>query len=221
MKMKKRAAVIAIGALWVLSARAETLFSTDFSGATQAGGSGTAITMGGTAASGVTVSAMTAGAGVVNFQIDSVSTAGKPEAPVFAAGAIGNNPSTTLSEAIANQEYFQFTLSSETALTLTGVSFKMVKHGTPVFAGITLRSSIDNYTSDLVTVTDSMATGIYPAHANLSLVPGFSGISSVTFRFYLYDAYTGQNNRRLGVDDLIIESAGSGQVLGLYIISSL
>jgi len=221
MKMKKRAAVVAISALWVLSARAETVFSTDFSGATQVGGVGTAITMGGTAAAGITVSTLTAGAGTVNLQIDSVSTAGQPSAPVFASESIGSNPSSTLSEAVANHEYVQFTLSSETALTLTGFSFKMVKHGTTVFAGITLRSSIDNYASDLVTVTDSTAQGVYPAQADLSSVPGFAGLTSVTFRLYLYDAYTGQNNRRLGVDDLIIESAGSGQVLGLYIISSL
>jgi len=182
------------------------LFHTDFSSATQPGGIGTAIQMGGFVADGVTVSTLTAGAGVVNLQIDSTSPAGQTEPPVFASGSAGTNPSSNLTSAIANHEYFQFTISSTRTMNYGLLRFNMVKQGFVHFAGITVRSSIDDYSSDLVTVTDSTTAGVYPCSVDLLSKSEFDSRTHVTFRFYLYDGYTGQNNRRLGIDDLQIGS---------------
>lgn len=213
--MNKRIGMMAVGALLILPVRAETVFSTDFSGATQAGGVGTAITMGGTAAAGITISTLTSGAGIVNFQIDSVSTAGQVVPPVFASASVGSNLSSNLIQAISNNEYFQFTISSLTALNYLRFSFDMVKHGFGSFAGVTLRSSADNYLSDLMTVTDLTA---YSGQVDLSAMTAFSNSTSITFRFYLYDEYSGNNNRRLGIDNIEIQAVPAGGLLGLYII---
>jgi hypothetical protein len=46
--------------------------------------------------------------------------------------------------------------------------------------------------------------GLFPASVDLSEISGFESVSEVTFRFYLYDTYIGQQNRRLGIDDIQI-----------------
>jgi hypothetical protein len=200
-----------------MSARASTVFSTDFSSATQAGGIGTAVIMGGTT-NGVTVGALTGGSGVINLQIDSISSAGQVVPPVFASASVGANLSSNLVQAISNNEYFQFTISSLTALNYLRFSFDMVKHGFGSFAGITLRSSADNYVSDLMTVIESMAQGVYSGEVDLSVMAAFSNLTSITFRFYLYDGYSGTNNRRLGIDNIEIQAVSAGGRLGLVII---
>ena len=181
-------------------------FIADFSLATQPGGVGTAIHMGGAVADGITVSHLTAGQGVVNFQIDSSSPAGQTTPPVFASGSVGSNASGDLNQAIENNEYFQFTITSARAMNYGLIRFNMVKHGFVHFAGITVRSSVDDYSSNLVTVTDSTTAGVYPCSADLSSIALYDNRTNVTFRFYLYDGFTGQNNRRLGIDDLQVGS---------------
>jgi sialate O-acetylesterase len=184
--------------------RASFFFSTDFSSAIQPGGLGTAISMSGVLAGGVTVSALTAGSGVINFQIDSTSPAGQLEPPVFASSSAGSNASSNLTQAIANNEYFQVTISSDYAANYGSLRFSMVKQGFAPFAGITVRSSVDSYESDLVVVTDSTSTGVYPASVDLLSNTAFDNQTNVTFRFYLYDAYSGNSARRIGIDDLQI-----------------
>ena len=106
----KKWIMAAAGIVMNLTASAGVIFSSDFNSATQAGGVGTAITMSG-ATNGVTVSTLTAGAGVVSFQIDSISLAGQSVPPVFASDSVGTNPSSNLTQAVANNEYFQFTVA--------------------------------------------------------------------------------------------------------------
>jgi hypothetical protein len=173
--------------------------------------------MGGTT-NGVTVGALTGGSGVINLQIDSISTAGEAAPPVFVSDSVGSNLSSNLTQAVSNNEYFQFTISSLSALNYVRFSFDMVKHGFNSFAGMTLRSSVDNYVSDLATVTDSTAQGIYSGEADLLSVAMFSNLTSVTFRLYLYDGYSGTNNRRLGIDNIEIQAVSAGRRLGLVVI---
>jgi hypothetical protein len=46
--------------------------------------------------------------------------------------------------------------------------------------------------------------GVFPAGVDLSSIAAFDNQTSVSFRFYLYDEYSGQNNRHLGVDAIAI-----------------
>ncbi len=197
--MKKLIGIVLGIGFTVLVAGADVIYSTDFSSATQAGGLGTAITMGGTVADGVTVSTLTAGIGTQSIRLDTV--------PDYHANeSIGVNGSTTLAQAVANNEYFQFTVSSATAMNYDTFNFNLVKVSTSQLTGITLRSSLDSYASDLVTVANSSAAGKYSASVDLSSMTAFDNLSSVTFRFYLYDEYSGTAGRRLGVDDISVSA---------------
>jgi sialate O-acetylesterase len=182
----------------------EVLFSTDFGAATQTV-LGQAIAMGGSTAPGIEVSPLSAGAGVVVLRLDNQATSDGN----FAAASVGANPSASLDAALANNEYFEFTLTADTPRAIGSVAFTMVKHGFPQAAGITLRSSLDGFVADLATVTDSAAPGVYPVSADLAATPGFEAVTAVTFRLYLYDSFTGSNNRRLGFDNLLIATPGS------------
>lgn len=187
---------------------AKTLFATDFESSSQPGGNDTPINMGGTMHSNVTVGTLVNGTGVNTFRIDNQPTSDGQ----FASEAVGNNPSTTLAEAIVNDEYFEFAVTSSIPVDVEMFSFNMVKHGFAPLAGITLRSSLDGFTSDLVTVTDASSQGVYPAAADLSSNEDFQDFTSATFRFYLYDEFTPQDNRRLGVDNIQITGIYAGEV---------
>jgi sialate O-acetylesterase len=191
-----------------LTAPPGILFSTDFESATQSGGVDTSIAMGGTVAGGVTMSTLTPGSGVNAFRLDTTVTT--PVATgFFASDSVGSNLSSNLTQAIANNEYFQFTVSSGSAINFGSFGFTMVKSGFAPFGGITLRSSADNYATDLVTVTNAITSGLYSALVDLSSNASFENLNSVTFRFYLYDAYAGNNNRRLGIDNLLLMAASA------------
>jgi hypothetical protein len=201
-------------------AQAAILFSTDFSGASQPGGVGTAIAMGGTAASGITVSNLSAGSGILGFQIDAASTAGLASAPVFAAAAINQNLASDITVSKSNAEYFEFTISADLAMGLETISFNMVKHGTTQSTTISLFSNLDNYAASIGSVTDALIQGVYPLSISLGQLVGFSEAASVTFRFHLFDSFSSTgSNRRLGIDDLVItavpEPALTGLLLGL------
>jgi hypothetical protein len=219
--MKKIIGIITLIGLGALTAGAETIFSTDFSLATQTGGVGTAISMGGYTTNGVTVSTLTSGPGVISFQYDTTSSNAPSDGNGVwrcAVEGVGTNPSSNLTEAVANNEYFQFTVSSTNKLNFDSFSFNMAKFGFALFGGVTLRSSVDNYASDLVTVTSTLGSAKYAASADLSAIAAFDNLTNVTFRFYLYDQYTGNNNRRLGVDDIVIQASSARGTLGLFIV---
>jgi arylsulfatase A-like enzyme len=188
---------------------AKIIFQTDFSAASQADGLGTAIALGASYHAGLSVSPLSAGSGVNAFRLDTLSDAGTAAPLWFAATSVGTNQSTDIQQAVALNEYFEFTVESAHGLALDALAFTMVKHGFSGFAGISLRSNLDGYASDLALVSNDTSSGVYRIVADLRLYDGFEFVRRVTFRFYLYDAYTGQNNRRLGIDDLAI----SGVVL--------
>lgn len=205
-----RLSTIAVSASLVIALPAlgaAVIFSTDFTGASQPGGVGTEIFMGGTVASGVTVSTLTPGLtdAVKVFRLDSQSVS-----PAFASFAVGTNgfgengSETDLAYAVAEGEYFQFTLESTTPLELTTFNFTMAQHGFNATAGIVLRSSLDNYSANLAVAEHTGPQTLFPASVDLSEITGFDNVSEVTFRFYLYDTYVGQQNRRLGVDNIEI-----------------
>jgi hypothetical protein len=195
------AAALAFGGL-----RAEPVYTADFAAATQVAGIGSPIAMAGVAQPGVAASLLTPGSGVLFFRLDLVNTAGTGTPLVFATGSVGDNAASTMEEALSVGSYYEFTLSTDRQFSLTGISFKMVKHGFTPLGAITLRSSADNYAADIVTVSNDIIQGVYPASAELNM----ANIDQVTFRFYAYDLYVGNNNRRLGIDDIVVTGTVSG-----------
>jgi hypothetical protein len=188
---------------------AKQFFVTDFESATQAGGVDTPIDMAGSVYSNITISALTNGAGMENYYLrSSVSADG-----VFASEVAGSNIASNLASAVSNEEYCEFALSSTEPVDLNLIRFEMAKNGFAQLAGITLRSSADGFTSDLLTVTNDTSAGRYPTFVDLSSNADFDEISSVTFRFYLYDEYGTQNNRYFGVDNIDVSGVFSADAL--------
>jgi hypothetical protein len=119
---------------------------------------------------------------------------------------------TTAVDAIANDDYFEFTITPAfgKSLTLTELEFSAIYHiitSAGVNGTVFVRSSLDNYTTDLANTTlvrsEPFTTVNIPLGAAFSQVP-----TPVTFRFYVYDdTDTLQDGVR--VDDIFVRgSAG-------------
>ncbi len=110
----------------------------------------------------------------------------------------------TLSTAANGSAYFEFTLTPAGgyAFNLTGISFGTRSTATAPQA-YAIRSSIDNYTSDIVTGTiANNSNWSLKSHSGLSL----SSPSAVTFRIYGYNG-TGTanaNTTNWRIDDLVL-----------------
>jgi hypothetical protein len=197
------------------------LYITDFSTAAQAV-LGESIDMAGTAASGVTASALTAGAGLNILRLDSQTLSAS-----FASHSVGTNLSTTLEDAVLNNEYFEFTLTSTNPMQVTGFSFMMVKHGFTGLGAMTLRSDADGFAADLLTISDSGPATTVTAAVDLSSNLQLTALTAITFRLYAYDEYAGNNNRRLGVDDIVVsgvvvpEPRTIGLLLGISVLGAV
>jgi sialate O-acetylesterase len=183
-----------------------TVFSTDFESATQPGGGGTPVDSAGSVAAGFSVSDFTFGDGALPFQLrDDVNWL---PGDIHLATPAGSDDVSTMAEAVASNRYCQFTLSANTPADLTELSLNMTATGSAKTGHLTVRSSVDNYTADLGSVS-SVMNGEYPLSIDLSAVGGFENCINVTFRFYLYDEYDGQNNRYMGVDDIQVKTGSA------------
>jgi arylsulfatase A-like enzyme len=180
------------------------LLITDFATASQPAGRGSPIAMGGSLARGVQVSDLSAGPGMVDFRLDLTSDANQAEAPIFAAVSVGTNTAQSISEAVAAGEYLEFSVGGAGFLVLETLEFSFVKHGFSQFAGVAVRTSVDDFGEDLLNFAATNPAGVYPLSVDLSLDDAFDGVEQVTIRFYLFDSYTGNNNRRLGIDDVVL-----------------
>lgn len=199
--MKKRL-IAALVAGIAAGAGANVIFSTTFETATQPGGQGTPINHGGTVSNGFAVSQFTRGAGLIAFKLEATAI----PTDIFIRDSVGTNPASNLVQAVAANAYIEFTVTADQPADFGNLAFKLRGFGSALTGYITARSSVDNYTANLVTVSGAM-NNEYPAAASLSDAGGFEGLTNVTFRFYVYDLYAGQNNRYLGIDDIELSLA--------------
>ena len=88
--------------------------------------------------------------------------------------------------ALANNAYFSLTLNAVSTLSLDSLLFEVGKGGSSDPRGFFIRSSIDGYTSDLITETLPLGSQQAPILHKLLLNASHEGISTVTFRFYLF-----------------------------------
>lgn len=96
----------------------------------------------------------------------------------------------TLSEAVAGNDYIEFIVSPNAGFQFTATSFDFIwdRSGTGPSA-VTLRSSIDSFTSDLGSVSSMVSGGVATSTLRTISISGVSGIStSTTFRLYGYGA---------------------------------
>ena len=190
-------------------AAGEIIYETDFDTASQPSGVGTAIDAAGRIKDGFHVTPFTPGpgySGTIRLLDPEPQGAGDFFVAV-PAGKNGGGMANTLEDALENGDYFEFTLTAPMPVHLADLTFSSVGYGSTAKAGVTVRSSVDNFTSDLATASGVMSGGKsvrseYTATARLSAISGLAEVKSVTFRFYFYDDFAGAQNRFIGIDDI-------------------
>ena len=127
---------------------------------------------------------------------------------------------TSASTAVANNSYFSFTLTPNSAYVLicTNLSFNIARGGgTYPNRGYVVRSSLDSYAADL---SASPVTTVRPTWTNIfiNLGSSFSNLqSTLTFRIYIFAEGTGGS---LELDDITVSGsavlvAPSGLTVGI------
>jgi len=100
----------------------------------------------------------------------------------------------TAASALANDWYFDVTLTPTSTMDISSIQLDYSRGGTSGDRGWFVRSSADSYASDLYSVSTASGTavGLNPFDINLT---GFTGLASpTTFRFYTYTNGTGRYN---------------------------
>ena len=99
----------------------------------------------------------------------------------------GDTNPTTLAESIAGNDFFQFIVTPAAAATFTATSFVFsFDHSASGPNSFTLRSSVDNFASDLGSVTGLAAN--LTTNNTIALTTFNDVASAVTFRLYGYGA---------------------------------
>lgn len=180
------------------------LFSTTFDDALQLNGEDTPINMGGSNNNLIALGDLIPGTGIggVYYHVRTDDNSDLTAAN-YAGMTVANNTGSNLTSAVATDCYLEFTCAGGVAY--ESLTFSMIKFGFAQLGGVTVRSSLDNYTENLLTVEDETQTGSYCGAVDLAAVPGMDNTGSVTFRFYFYDQYeAGQSNRKMGLDNIRI-----------------
>jgi len=193
----------------------EPVYQTDFSNALVSPVNDP-IDGGGEVQSGFIASTFSGGPGIIRMRLaprgDDFSLSSGPSSwaeVAFISEAAGTNPATTIEEAVEAGAFIEFSLQSEDPADFTRIEFTMVGWGSNQSGSVTLRSSADNFSTDLETIGGSLNRD-YPAGVILEGLPGFSNIRELTFRFYLYDSFEGHNNRLIGIDDVRVWAVPAG-----------
>lgn len=159
-------------------------------------------------AEGFWVSSFTKGPGLGAFRLDERGQEEEDETDLWVTEPAGSN-NASLDQALSSGAYIEFTLKAAEPTRLSAIEFSLRGHGTNANGFVTLRSSMDNFSSDIATVEGPLNRKTV-AHVNLDTLEGFQEVSEITFRFYLYDEFTGPNSRRIGVDDVILFRYSAG-----------
>ncbi len=140
----------------------------------------------GTTAGSVNSSASAAGIGIGVLSRGSGIAATSTGSAYNSNGWYSSATITTLSDAVTNNDYYQFTVPiTSGTFNITAVSFFLQASNTGP-GTVTLRSSIDNYTTDLGTASVPTASTLRTVTVNLTGVSG-----TLTFRLYGYGATAG------------------------------
>jgi arylsulfatase A-like enzyme len=176
------------------------VFAADFETAYQARGTNAPIHHQGKTAAGFQVSPLSAGSGIQMMRIDDTF-----QWDLFVSEVAGTNPASNIEEAVAEDAYFELTVTAQEPVDITGLKYALRGHGNRLTGSITARSSVDGFMEDLVTLTGSL-TRKYVTSIDLSGYPEFRDLREVTFRFYVYDEFSGPNSVRIGIDDIEVSA---------------
>lgn len=122
--------------------------------------------------------------------------------PTYSSFVLKTQPvtgSTSLAAAVTNDAYVHFTVTGN--LNLTGLTFDAARGGSGV-RGFTVRSSVDNFATDLLTDLDIDTAQPVLTPYSLDLTGAeFQGLSSVTFRIYTFNTAA---NQSIDIDNITL-----------------
>ena len=132
--------------------------------------------------------AVTKGPGLGQFSVS-------PEAALANIVVLKTGPGTTASataaNALLNNWYFTINLTPQSTMDISSIELDWSRGGTNGTRGWFVRSSQDNYATDLYSNETPNGTAVGLQHVSISL-SGFSGIGATDFRFYIYTSTTGR-----------------------------
>lgn len=126
-------------------------------------------------------SVVVGGAGLGEFSVGADSWSGGME--VLKTGPGTDVPGANAATALANDWYFSVTLTALTTMSIGSIDVDWSRGGTSAQRGWFVRSSLDGFSSDLFSNSTPPGTPTGLQAQSISL-GGFTGLSSVEFRFY-------------------------------------
>lgn len=134
-------------------------------------------------------SVVAAGSGLGVFTVGTDSWSGAMQ--VLKTGPSTDVAGANAATALANNWYFSVTLTALTTMSIGSIDVDWSRGGTSEQRGWFVRSSLDGFSSDLFTNSTPAGTptGLQSQAISLS---GFTGLSSVEFRFYSWTPETGR-----------------------------
>jgi hypothetical protein len=123
----------------------------------------------------------------------SVATDGlSPNVQVLKTGPGTSITGATSADALANDWYFQIALTPNSSMGIDSIEADWTRGGTLGIRGWFVRSSLDNYASDLYSNETPNGTAKGLQHASFDIT-GFTGLTNqVDFRFYVYTNTAGR-----------------------------
>jgi hypothetical protein len=127
--------------------------------------------------------------GTVGIEISSAATT-PPGAPFLRLDPQGNSPDPAT--AVTNNKYYEFSLTANAGntLNLTNIEFDVMRGGGSTPRGYALRSSLDNYASDLSQADVATAR---PTYTHIIVPLAALNVPNVTFRMFSYSPAAGNS----------------------------
>lgn len=145
----------------------------------------------------VTATNITAGAGINTFEPANNPIPLYNTTPVLRITPVAAG--TSAAAAVANNVYFQFTVSAVSGVFIPiSLTFNTAKGGTSSPRGYVVRSDYDSYAADLAT-TD--LTTVRPTWTAVAIPLIMDAVASIAFRIYTYTPTTGAS---IEYDDIVL-----------------
>ena len=132
--------------------------------------------------------AVTKGPGLGKFAVETESVL---STQVLKTGPGTSVSNATAADALSNDWYFSIALTPHSTMDISSIEMDWSRGGTVGTRGWFVRSSQDNYTTDLYSNETLNGTAVGLQHVSISL-SGFSGIGATDFRVYIYTSTNGR-----------------------------
>ena len=135
-------------------------------------------------------SVLSKGSGLGQFSVTTDSLS--PNVQVLKTGPGTTITGATITDALANNWYFQIALTPSSSIDISSIEADWTRGGTTGVRGWFVRSSLDNYASDLY--SNETPNGAPKGLQHVSFdITGFTGLTNqVDFRFYIYTSTSGR-----------------------------